>query len=77
MLSALQGLQMAQRKLDRDAERIAAPADAEAEAGTQEDSLDPGTFVDATILQPALYRANAQVLRTGNEALGSLLDVLA
>jgi hypothetical protein len=77
VLSALQGLQGAQQRIDRDAVRIAEPADAEAGAQEQDDELDGETVVDATVVQPAVYRANARTLRSADDTLGSLLDVLA
>lgn len=37
---------------------------------------DPGSFVDLIVGQRT-YEMNAKVLKTGDEMLGSLLDVLA
>jgi hypothetical protein len=75
VLSALQGLQVVQQRVGREAERIAHPGDAEAGAQSDGDELDPEKLLDATIVQPALYRANARTLLTADRTLGSLLDV--
>jgi hypothetical protein len=77
VLSAMQGLQGVQQRVDREAVRIAEPSDAEAGAQGGDDELDSETFVDATIVQPSVYRANARTLRTANDTLGSLLDLYA
>jgi hypothetical protein len=80
VLTALAGLQSTQVRFDREAERIAEPADAEAgaqEEESAEDGLDPETLLDALVVQPALYHANARTLRAADEQRGQLLDLYA
>jgi hypothetical protein len=77
VVAALGELQGVQRELSREAERIAEPADAERGAQEQGGDLDAETFLDATLLAPATYRANARTVAADAERTGTLLDVYA
>jgi hypothetical protein len=81
VLTALAGMQATQGRFDREAERIAEPADTEPGAQDGEDGVgggaDPETLLQALVVEPALYRANAQTLRSADEQTGRLLDIYA
>lgn len=62
---ALGALRASAQKVDADAQQVAA-GDGDAE-----------TLADATVVQPALYRADARVVTASDRTLGSLLDVYA
>ena len=82
--SAAQGMAGAARRFDVAAHNIAnvstepfAPLRADGARGP-EGSMDVASeIVDATMLAPAAYTANATVLRVADETQKSLLDVLA
>jgi flagellar hook protein FlgE len=72
IFSAVRGMTAAGRRMDVAAQNIA-------NVSTEpSDSSDLATdLVDATILAPIAYAANASVIRAADEAQRSLLDVLA
>lgn len=65
--AAANGLWEATRRADADA------ADTAAQGG----DTPPETLVDATVVQPGVYGANARVLAAADSTLGTLLDVYA
>lgn len=85
----LQGLQKSQQEIQRSANDIAQAgiesAQAPANAGTQspgsEQQVQPSQDVVEPLInlrrQEQIFNANAQVVKTADETLGSLLDVKA
>jgi hypothetical protein len=70
MSSALRGMSAASWGFDKAARDVA-------EDATDPSGDLPGDLVEATMLAPAAYSANAVVARTAAEMQGSLLDIRA